>query len=88
MNNEKRKLHVERERSNSPASYPELMTEPELIQYLRIPEISDASDYHNVIEHLKRMRDLPRIRICNRVLYYLPAVRDWLEGQMGFMDHH
>jgi len=34
----------------------ELMTEAEVIHFLRIPEISNSKDYHNVIEHLKRIR--------------------------------
>jgi len=56
----------------------ELMTENELIQFLRIPEISRADDYHNVIEHLKRMRNLPRIQLCNKVLYPTRAILDWV----------
>jgi len=39
---------------------PELMTESELIQFLRIPEISGSTNYHNVIENLKRVRRLPK----------------------------
>ena len=58
---------------------PDLMTEAELIQYLRIPEISNAKNPHNVIENLKRMRDLPRLHLCNKVLYPLKAVREWIE---------
>ena len=42
----------------------ELMTESEVIQFLRIPEISNSKNYHNVIEHLKKFRGLPRIHIC------------------------
>ena len=34
----------------------ELMTESEVIQFLRIPEISNSKNYHNVIEHLKKFR--------------------------------
>ena len=40
---------------------PQLMTEDELIRFLRIPEISKASDYSNVIDNLRRMHDLPCI---------------------------
>jgi len=58
-------------------SFLDLLTEEELIKYLRIPEVSNAQDYHNVVEHLKRMRDLPRIHICNKTLCPLKAVRDW-----------
>jgi hypothetical protein len=43
------------------------MTEDELIAYLRIPEVSKSKDYHNVVENLKRMHQLPRIHICGRL---------------------
>ncbi len=33
----------------------ELMTESGVIQFLRIPEISNSKDYHNVIDNLKRV---------------------------------
>ena len=56
-------------------AYPELMTETELIEFLRIPEVSKAKDFHNVINHLKRFRDLPRIRICGQPLYPREAIR-------------
>ena len=59
--------------------FPDLMTEAELIQYLRIPEISQAGDFHHVIENLKRMRDLPRLHLCNKVLYPLKAIKEWVE---------
>ena len=62
-----------------PGGFPDLMTEAELIQYLRIPEISNATDPHNVIENLKRMRDLPRLHLCNKVLYPLKAIKEWVE---------
>ena len=58
---------------------PDLMTEEELIQYLRIPEVSKAKDHHNVIENLKRMRGLPRLHLCNGVVYPVAAVRKWIE---------
>jgi hypothetical protein len=63
---------------------PELMTEPEVIHFLRIPEISNSKDYHNVIEHLKRVRGLPRIRICRKALYPRKAILEWLEKETGF----
>ena len=50
-------------------STPELMTEAELVIFLRIPEIGKSKDYHNVIENLKRMHRLPRIHICGKALY-------------------
>ena len=57
---------------------PDLMTEAELIEYLRIPEISSSGDHHNVIENLKRMHKLPSVHMCNKCLYPLEAVKDWL----------
>ena len=60
---------------------PELLTERELALFLRIGEISKSRDHHNVIEHLKRYRALPRIRICNKVLYPTQAIRRWIEKE-------
>ena len=62
-------------------TYPDLMTEAELIEYLRIPEISRSNKFYNVIAHLKRMRDLPRIHLCSKALYPLKAVRDWIDKE-------
>jgi hypothetical protein len=62
-------------------SYLELLTEEELVHFLRIPSISDAKNPHNVIEHLKRYRDLPRLHICNKVLYPVQAIREWITRQ-------
>jgi hypothetical protein len=59
----------------------ELMTESEVIRFLRIPEISDSKDYHNVIEHLKRVRGLPRIHICRKALYPKKAIMEWVEKE-------
>jgi hypothetical protein len=56
----------------------ELMTEDELIAYLRIPEVSKSRDHHNVIENLKRTHHLPCIHICKKPLYPLEAVRQWI----------
>jgi len=58
---------------------PELLTEEELVAFLRIREVSNAADYHNVIENLKRMHGLPRIHICGKPLYPLQAIRKWIE---------
>lgn len=58
---------------------PDLMTEEELIEFLRIPEVSDAKDPHNVVENLKRSRDLPRFHISNKTLYPRKAVLEWIE---------
>ncbi len=61
------------------ASCPELLTEEELVIFLRIPHVSNSKNYHNVIENLKRMHDLPRIHICGKPLYPIEAVRKWIE---------
>ncbi len=60
----------------------ELMTEGEVIEFLRIPEVSKAENYHNVIENLKRMHDLPCIHICKQPLYPLKAIRKWIEDKL------
>jgi len=60
-------------------SSPNLLTEDELIRFLRIPEISKAQNLHNVIAHLKRYRNLPCIHICRQPLYPLDAVLRWIE---------
>jgi len=61
--------------------FPELLTEEELVAYLRIPAVSNSKDYHNVIEHLKRLMNLPRIHICNKTLYPKKAVQEWIERE-------
>jgi hypothetical protein len=62
--------------------YPDLMTEDELIVYLRIPQISSAVNYRNVIEHLIRMRNLPCIHISRKRLYPLESVKVWVLSQV------
>ena len=62
-------------------SFRALMTESKLIQYLRIPELSNSQSHHNVIEHLRRFRGLPRIHICNKALYPKRAIQDWVDEQ-------
>lgn len=62
----------------------ELMTEAEVIRFLRIPEISNSKDYHNVIEHLKKFRGLPRIHICRKALYPRKVVLEWIEKEANF----
>ncbi len=59
--------------------YHDLLTEEELIKFLRIPSVSKASDYHNVITHLKRIHSLPCIHICRQPLYPTEAIRKWIE---------
>ena len=61
----------------------ELMTESEVIQFLRIPEISNSKNYHNVIEHLKKFRGLPRIHICRKAWYPQKAILEWMEKETG-----
>jgi hypothetical protein len=56
----------------------ELMTEDELVEYLRIPEVSKSKNYRNVIENLKRMHHLPRIHICGKPLYPQEAIKEWV----------
>ena len=58
---------------------PTVMTEQELIQFLRIPEISNAANYKHVIENLKRAHGLPRIHICGKAVYLTDSVKAWLE---------
>ena len=60
----------------------EVMTEGELVVFLRIPLISKAENYGNVIENLKRMHNLPCIHICKQPLYPLNAVREWIEEKL------
>lgn len=61
---------------------PDIMTEEEVIVYLRIPEISRAGNHHNVIENLKRMQGFPCIHISNKCLYPLKAVQQWVEERV------
>ena len=56
-----------------------LLTEEELIKFLRIPQISKAKNYHNVIAHLKRYRNLPCIHLCHQPLYPVQAILRWIE---------
>jgi hypothetical protein len=57
----------------------DLMTEAELIRFLRIPEVSNSKNHHYVVENLKRVHDLPRIHICGKPLYPREAIRKWIE---------
>jgi len=65
------------------SSCPELLTEDELIVFLRIPEVSKANNYGNVIANLKRMHDLPCIHICKKPLYPLNGVREWIDEKLS-----
>ncbi len=63
-------------------AFPALMTEDELIRFLRVPEVSKAKDHRHVIEHLKRMRGLPCIHIAKQPLYPQSAIREWIQRQV------
>lgn len=62
--------------------YPELMTQLELVRYLRIPEVSKASNYDNVVDNLKRLHSLPCIHISKQPLFPLEAVRRWVQEKL------
>ncbi len=64
------------------SAYPELMTQLELIEYLRIPEVSKAANYDNVIDNLKRFHDLPCIHISKQPLFPLEAIRHWVQQKL------
>ena len=70
------KKHVPSEKTAT--TTPVLMTESELVEFLRIPEVSKAKDYSNVISNLKRMHDLPRVHICGQPLYPREAIVSWI----------
>ena len=62
--------------------FPELMTETELVHFLRIHNVSQATNPHNVVENLKRFHRLPCIHISRQPLYPLTAVRRWVEDKL------
>ena len=78
MTDESKKRAPDRTAENA---VPVLMTESELIAFLRIPEVSKARNYHNVISNLKRMHDLPRIHICGQPLYPREAIQEWIRDR-------
>ena len=63
------------------AKVQELMTEEELVVFLRIPEISKAKNYASVIENLKRMHNLPCIHLCRKPRYPVKAIEKWIDEQ-------
>ena len=65
---------------------PTVMTEDELIRFLRIPEISNAGNRRHVIENLKRKHGLPRIHLCGKTVYLTDSVRHWLQQHITY-DH-
>jgi hypothetical protein len=85
-NDYEEKLRTENEENTkkcncSNKDYPPLLTEEELIQLLRIPETSKATDFHNVIINLIRFRNLPRIHISKKVLFPLNAIIEWINKE-------
>ena len=60
---------------------PDLLTIDEVIQVLRIPQVSTSKDYHNVVKNLIRFRDLPRIQISKKLLFPKKAVLEWVEKE-------
>jgi hypothetical protein len=63
--------------------FPELMTETDLVHFLRISDVSQATNPHHVVENLKRFHQLPCIHISRRPLYPLAAVRRWVEDKLA-----
>jgi hypothetical protein len=61
---------------------PTVMTEEELIRFLRIPEVSRAASHRHVIENLKRMHGLPRIYLCGTAVYLTDSVKHWLQQRV------
>jgi len=59
-----------------------LMTEEELIRFLRIPEISTAANQRHVVENLKRVHGLPRIHLCGKTVYLADSVKQWLQQRV------
>ena len=63
-------------------SFPDLMTEQELIEYLRISEVSTSKNLKRSVQNLKNFRALPRVNICRSNLYPLRAIREWIDKQV------
>ena len=63
---------------------PAVMTEEELIRFLRIPEISNAANHRHVIENLKRRYGLPRIHLCGKAVYLTDSVKQWLQQHITY----
>ncbi len=61
---------------------PELMTQDELVRYLRLPDVSKAKNYSHSIKHLADVHGLPSIHISRQPLYPLSAVRKWIEEKL------
>lgn len=63
---------------------PTVMTEEELIRFLRIPKTSNASNHRHVIENLKRRHGPPRIHLCGKTVYLTDSVKSWLEKHVTY----
>ena len=62
---------------------PDVMTQEELIRYLRIPDVSKSQNPANVVANLVRVHGLPCIHICRQPLYPLNAVRQWVREKVA-----
>jgi hypothetical protein len=71
----------------SQIGFPELMTETELMHFLRISDVSHGANPHYVVENLKRIHQLPCIHISRQPLYPLVAVRRWVEEKLTKERH-
>ena len=67
--------------NNNNLYYEELLTIDELARFLRIPTVTTSKNHHNVIKNLIRMRDLPRIQICNKLLFPKQAILEWIKNE-------
>jgi hypothetical protein len=67
----------------SKTTFPELMTETELMHFLRIPDVSPSANPRHVVDNLKRFHQLPCIHISRQPLYPLAAVRKWVERKLA-----
>jgi hypothetical protein len=54
---------------------------PQKTKIYVLPEVSNSQSHHNVIKNLIRMRDLPRIQICNKLLFPKKAILEWINIQ-------
>jgi len=67
--------------SDPNGAFPDLMSENELSQYLRLPLVSSSTNYHNVITNLIRFRHLPRLHIGKKILFPRKAIQDWIDHE-------
>ncbi len=59
----------------------ELMTQQELCEFLRIPDIAKEQKPEHIIANLKRMHGLPCLHIARQPLYPRQAVLQWLQDK-------